>query len=893
MSTQKLEHYRAKRNFDITPEPPPASSARKAKSPKREHAQLLHFFIQRHHARRLHYDFRLELDGVLKSWAVPKGPSLDPHDKRLAVRVEDHPLAYGTFEGDIPEHQYGAGHVVLWDRGDWAPHGDPEAGLKKGHLSFELHGEKLAGRWALVRMGKAAQDGHGEKENWLLIKESDDAAREGREADITTQRPESVAGLKASTTTTARAEEKGAARTQPKPKSRSRQSVTRANVNDLGNSRMPSRVPAQLATLSEMAPEGDEWLSEMKFDGYRGLCRIKDGKAAIFTREGLDWSARWPVLVRALEKLPVDDAWIDGEVVVLDDEGQISFEALQNYADGARQQADGMRLALYAFDLLYLNGHDTRELPLLQRKELLRELIPGADPSGALLYSEHIVGQAKDVFAHACQHGMEGIVAKRADAPYSGRRDRNWLKIKCQQRQEFVIGGYTDPAGQRSGFGAILVGVYGDDGQLHYAGRVGTGFDQKTLASLLKTFKTLEQDDTAFVDMPGGQARRGVHWIAPKLVAEVQFAQWTSSGIVRHGAFIALREDKKPKDIVREQAPPITSERVKPAGASRPSHRRKPEQAEAISTSGSQSAGNATIIIEGVRLTHPAKVLYPDIGLTKLDLVHYYQQAADWVLPELRQRPLSLVRCPQGHEGKCFFQKHAGQGAPDALEQVTVPEGDGTAQYMMVNDLAGLIATVQMGVLELHAWGATTRALDKPDRIVFDLDPSPEVAWKQVVEAAHLLRGFLQELGLESFLKTSGGKGVHLVVPVKPQHTWDVVKDWAHRVAAHLARHLPDRFVAGMSKRSRTGKIFIDYLRNGQGATTVVAYSVRARAGAPVSVPITWEELDAGVEPDSFTVANMPQRIASLGRKGHDPWKDIGKMKQRLTAQMLKKLDPA
>ncbi|MBB5390462.1 MULTISPECIES: DNA ligase D [unclassified Herbaspirillum] len=871
MSANHLDRYRAKRNFSITPEPSGGTLERKVG--KRATPDRLQFFIQRHHARRLHYDFRLELDGVLKSWAVPKGPSLDPHDKRLAVRVEDHPLDYGSFEGDIPEHQYGAGHVVLWDRGEWAPAGDPQAGLKKGHLAFELRGEKLEGRWALVRMGHA--DDHG-KENWLLIKEDDGAAQRGKQAAITDLRPESVAG-------------RGDG--PPKKARRSTQSTFRpkagpvqaaAPKSALKPARMPARIEAELATLAAQAPDGDEWLSEMKFDGYRGLCRIAGGHAAIYTREGLDWSKRWPVLVRALEKLPLDDAWIDGEVVALDQHGGISFEALQNYANGERQQADGVRLALYAFDLPYLNGHDLRELPLLQRKQLLRELIPGADEEGLLLYSEHIVGHASEVFRHACRHGMEGIVAKRVDAPYTGRRDRNWLKIKCERRQEFVIGGYTDPAGQRSGFGAILVGVYDSDGALRYAGRVGTGFDERLLASLLKQFKSLEQDHPAFANPPGGRQLRGMHWIAPKLVAEVKFAQWTQAGIVRHGTFVALREDKKPRDIVRE-----TEQHSAPAmsdgGAAKSGSSRKKTGARNRARQIDQSA---PVTVEGVKLTHPGKILFPDTGLTKLELARYYQSVARWILPELKQRPLSLVRCPEGHAGKCFFQKHAGQGMPDAIAPIEVPEGDGTAQYMMVNDVAGLVATVQMGVLELHSWGATGRALMQPDRVVFDLDPAPDVQWPTVVEGAQLLRGLLQEMGLESFLKTSGGKGLHLIVPIRPEHGWDIVKDWAHRVAAHLARHLPDRFIARMTKAARGGKIFVDYLRNAPGSTTVAAYSVRARDGAPVSVPITWEELEDGTGPDRFRVANMADRVQILQRS--DPWKNIEKSNQRLTEGALK-----
>lgn len=855
-----LQRYHAKRDFSITPEPSGHTEDRGQQGAQTQSAAL-QFFIQRHHARRLHYDFRLELDGVLKSWAVPKGPSLDRHDKRLAVRVEDHPVDYGTFEGDIPAHQYGAGHVVLWDRGQWQPHGDARAGLRKGHLSFTLVGEKLQGRWALVRMSKPAEQG---KENWLLIKEDDDAARTGKAAAITELRPESVKDTG-----------DAASATQPP-----RHALRDQERNGAGND-MPDTVEVQLATLVDSAPQGEEWLSELKFDGYRGLCRIKNGRASIHTREGLDWSHRWPVLVKALGRLPVEHAWIDGEVVALDGEGRISFEALQNLVRGDRQQANGMRLALYAFDLLYLNGHDVRQLPLHQRKELLRDVIPGSDEEGLLLYSEHIAGHADEVFRHACQHGMEGIVVKRADAPYTGRRDRNWLKLKCEHRQEFVIGGYTEPAGQRSGFGAILVGVHDQQGGLQYAGRVGAGFDEQLLSSMLQQFRRLEQEEPAFVNPPTGQQRRGVHWLKPVLVAEVKFAQWTQAGILRHASFVALREDKEPARIVRE-TPRRGSGENSPDTAQVPATRRRKQSVQGLSK---------PVTVAGVRLTHPGKILFPDTGLTKLELARYYQSIAPWILPELKQRPLSLVRCPDGHAGKCFFQKHTGQGMPEAIDTIEVPEGDGTAQYMMVNDVAGLVATVQMGVLELHAWGATGRALDTPDRVVFDLDPAPDVPWATVVEGAQLLRGLLQEIGLTCFLKTSGGKGLHVMVPIRPKYGWDVVKDWAHRLAAHLARLLPDRFIARMSKAARAGKIFIDYLRNAPGATTVVAYSLRARDGAPVSVPITWEELEKGLRADHFRVSTMPHRLESLSRS--DPWSDFDKAPQRLTRAMLEAFDPA
>jgi bifunctional non-homologous end joining protein LigD len=846
-----LARYRSKRDFRITPEPPPMPGERRS-------GKTLSYFIQRHHARALHYDFRLEVDGVLKSWAVPKGPSLNPHDKRLAVHVEDHPYDYGSFEGSIPAHQYGAGEVVLWDRGEWLPLGDPVAGLKKGHLEFELRGAKLNGRWNLVRMGKPADKDGKAKENWLLIKEKDDAAREGKQADITGLRPESVADALPQT------------------------SEKRAGKPDAGVARkrqgrhaaMPDKVDVQLATPAEHAPEGDEWLSEMKFDGYRGLCRIASGKARIFTREHLDWSKRWPQLTQALAALEVDDAWIDGEVVALLDDGSISFEALQDQAG-----YDGVTLAMYVFDLLWLNGEDLRDMPLLERKRLLREVVPGVDDSGLIRFSEHVVGDAAEVYRHACLHGVEGTVVKRVDAAYAGRRDRSWLKLKCAMRQEFVIAGYTDPAGSRVGFGALLVGVHdAATGELHYAGRVGTGFDDRKLAQMLKRFKTLERDRPAFVDPPRGRLAQGVHWLAPKMVAEVKFAQWTKSGILRHGAFVALREDKKAEEIVREKAPTTSKTKTK---ADEKASSTTASKTRAARKSASDSAADT---FEGMRLTHPDKLLFSDPDLTKRDLAHYYTTVADWLLPHVQRRPMTMVRCPDGSVGKCFFQRHIGQGAPAAVEKIEVPEGEGSAGYMMVNDVAGLVATVQMGVLELHTWGSREGKLLQPDRVTFDLDPAPDVPWSRVVDSARLVHGLLEEIGLRSFVKTSGGKGLHVVVPIVPEHDWDVVKEWSRSVAEHMAQVLPDYFTAKMAKAARNGKIFIDYLRNAAGATTVAAYSPRARPGAPVSVPLTWDELGGKSQADSFTVVTVPKRLASLKR---DPWQDYAGTKQRLTKKIL------
>jgi bifunctional non-homologous end joining protein LigD len=856
-----LDKYWQKRDFSKTPEPR-GVLARPGKK--------LAFYIQKHHATRLHYDFRLELDGTLKSWAIPKGPSLDPADKRLAVHVEDHPLSYGSFEGEIPPRQYGAGTVLVWDKGIWIPEGDPQEGLRKGNLKFQLVGEKLAGRWALVRMGAAKS----EKENWLLIKERDGEARTGPEADITSLMPDSV--LSGTTKKSARAKhapaedaKKSPARKTPASRSRAKPAALPANISGARKAAMPEMLKPQLATLTDKAPAGDEWLAEVKFDGYRALCRINGGEAQLFTRAGNDWTAKWQGLASAAAQLPVAQAWLDGEVVAIDDQGAISFQLLQNMArEGARA-----RLAYYVFDIAYLNGHDLRDVPLQERKELLRKLLESADPQGPILFSDHIQGNAADTFSHACMHALEGIIVKRADARYEEGRSRSWLKVKCQQRQEFVIGGYTDPAGSREQFGALLLGVH-ENGVLRYAGRVGTGFDEASLKTLFKEFSKHPARTAPFSNPPTGSEARGVHWLKPKLMAEVKFAQWTESGAVRHASFVGLRSDKPVRDIGRETAVPL--EKAAPSAQSGKAHK------------SAKAANTGDAVIAGVKLTHPAKVLFAENGLTKLQLAQYYEEIADWILPHLQGRPLTLVRCPNGGGEKCFFQKNATETTSSELTRIEVPDKEGTATYLTADTAPALISLVQMGVLELHTWGAGKGHLDRADRIIFDLDPAPEVGWEQVVEAARLTRALLEQIGLTSFVKTTGGKGLHVVVPIKPEKPWPEIKAFSKAIAEHLAATLPDRFTAKLSKATRTGKIFIDYLRNAAEATAVAAYSTRARHGAPVSVPIEWDELDSDLRSDSYNVLNVRERLASLKR---DPWQEYYSMNQRITAKMLRTFD--
>ena len=907
-----LDRYHAKRDFSITPEPRGKVAAR---------GKSLAFFIQRHNASHLHFDFRLELDGTLKSWAVPKGPSLDPADKRLAVHVEDHPLDYGSFEGTIPAHQYGAGEVLLWDRGTWAPDIDPTEGYRKGHLKFHLQGEKLAGGWALVRMGPLKDS----KENWLLIKERDEAAREGAAAQVTNLRPESVAGI---------AKPKSAKKSRPavpttsqilknpdgaqvgavaaKPSKR-RVATTKRSSTDSSRSHasvdpagavpteMPHILKPQLATLSDHAPVGDEWLTELKFDGYRALCRLDVGAVTLLTRNGNDWTANWPEIATAASAIEVDQAWLDGEVVAIGADGKPSFQALQQRA----QHGGSHQLAYYVFDLVYLNGFDLSDMALVDRKQLLAELLSSLPKSSPILLSDHVRGGAQEVFNHACMHGLEGVVAKRANGHYVQDRSRDWLKIKCAHRQEFVIGGYTEPAGARTHFGALLLGVYAD-GQLQYAGRVGTGFDQRRLAAMIKQMQRLETSASPFVTPPTGAAARGVHWLAPEMVAEVQFAEWTDTGAVRHASFIGLREDKSAEQVKRELPVQIAAAAAaamhsvnSASGKKRPSKGVPAATGPILADPGKSADATAALgpsrtdvsevrsddnQVAGVTLTHPSRILFAESSLTKRDLARYYESVAQWLLPHLHDRPLSLVRCPQGGGKQCFFQKHVTESTAEEIERVKVP-GDAQATYMMANSIEAVISMVQMGVLELHTWGASAGRLEQPDRIIFDLDPAPEVVWQDVVDAALLIRGMLGELGLVSFVKTTGGKGLHVVAPLRPEYDWDTVKAFTRAIAEHLANTMPDRFTAKMSKATRTGRIFIDYLRNGVGATAVAAYSTRAHAHAPVSVPIAWEELDGDVRSNTFTAVNLPARLARLPQ---DPWQDYFKIDQRITAKMLK-----
>ena len=861
-----LQQYWKKRNFKETPEP------RGAPKPASERLQ---FVIQKHAASRLHYDFRLELDGTLKSWAVPKGPSLDPGQRRLAVHVEDHPLDYADFEGIIPAKQYGAGTVLLWDRGYWSPIGDPRAAYRRGRLKFHLVGEKLRGIWNLVRMGPRSGE---DKENWLLIKEQDDEARRGDESDITKLADSVKSGRTMEQIAAGRdrvwhSNRPGTAKSARPSR---REPIDPSAVQRARKAAMAEWVPPQLATLVEKAPEGNEWVHELKYDGYRMLCSLRDGRAKLFTRNGNDWTSKLHRIAEAAQMLPAKQAWLDGEVVALMPDGRVDFQALQNAFDSRSET----NLVYCVFDLLYFDGYDLRPTPLLERKRLLALLAKGLSTSSLIRYSDHITGRGVVVFEEACKHGMEGLISKRADASYVAGRNRNWIKVKCGQRQEFVIGGFTEPSGSRVAFGALLLGVFDKEGRLRYAGRTGTGFTERSLKELHERLLPLKQSASPFTNPPTGADARGVHWVKPVLVAEVAFAQWTNESLVRQASFQGLRDDKPAREIVRErpdgdedqQSPPVTRRRRWRSGSA---PRRK------------ASARTEPAAVAGVTLSHPDRVLYPETGLTKLALARYYQEVSEWSLPHLEGRPLTLVRCPEGHTAECFYQKHANETVPEAIRRIEIPEDNKTGIYMVADSLAAVVGLVQMGVLELHTWGARRDLLDRPDRIILDLDPDTSVPWKSVVEAAQLVRTLLNELDLACFLKTTGGKGLHVVLPLQPVHTWDEVKSFSKAVADHLVRLIPNRFVANMSKQKRKGKIYVDYLRNAKGATAIAAYSTRARAGATVSVPLAWEELSVDIRSDHFTVQTVPARLAKLKS---DPWRDYFRLKQKLTPRMKKAL---
>lgn len=777
-----LKEYNRKRDFSKTKEPAGKIATKKSKK--------LAFVVQEHHASHLHWDLRLELEAVLKSWAVPKGPSMDPKDKRLAVQTEDHPMKYKNFHGTIPKGEYGGGEMMIWDKGWWEPleeTGDPVDALEKGHIKFNLHGKKLSGSFVLVRTKWG-----GKKNNWLLIKHKEDTK---------------VVHLKK--------------KADP----------------------WPDFIQPQLARLvTDPPPENGNWVHEMKFDGYRMQAHVKNGIGSFYTRNALDWSNNFPHLMESLAGLNIENAIFDGELVALDEKGKTHFQKLQ----GSLKSKNDNGLMYYIFDLLYLDGKDLRELPLLERKKLLKEVLKKSPKNLAI--SEHFETSGADFFAVSCEQELEGMISKQADAPYQSGRNDLWVKVKCTHRQEFVIGGWTDPQGGRTGIGALLLGVY-EGNELRYAGRVGTGFDTATLKSLYKTLKPLERKDSPFdLKTPKGK-NADTHWVEPEKVCEVSFAQWTSEGTLRHPVFHGTREDKPAKDIGMEKEKP-TKKIAKKIKSTRK-----------------------------FTISSPEKILFRKEGKTKKDVAEYYQAVAKTMLPYMEDRPLSLVRCPTGSEGTCFFQKHFTGNVPDAFHTFPVKEDDGEGIYVSVNSPAGIMEFVQLNAFEIHAWNTHKDDYMHPDQIVMDFDPGPGVPWKEVVEAAFELKGILDDLDLKSFVKLTGGKGIHVHIPILPLYDWDQIKAFAQSLAHELITMNPKKYVANMSKKLRTKKIFVDYLRNGYGATAVVPYSLRARELSTVALPLEWEELKKVKDPQEFTMDKALKKIKSRKR---DPWSGMMKLKQRI-----------
>ncbi len=809
-----LEAYRQRRDFLKSPEPKGRAARRKAS------AEGGAFVIQKHAARRLHYDLRLEMDGVLKSWAVTRGPSLVPGEKRLAVEVEDHPLDYGEFEGTIPKGSYGAGAVIVWDAGAWRPEADPHKGYRKGHIDFELAGEKLRGRWHLVRMAPRPRE---KRSNWLLIKGDDAHARSEGDPDILEERPESIrSGRRVEELDGKAAPQKG-----------------KVPVKGAKKARFPGFVAPALATLRPQAPRGERWLHEIKFDGYRLQAQLRQGKVKLLARSGADWSERFGEdLVKTFAGLPAEDAVIDGELVVEGGNGSSDFGALQRDLGEGRTD----RFVYYAFDLLHLDGYDLRPAKLEARKARLKELLEGAP--APLRFSDHFDEEGELILRHACRLSLEGIISKQRSSAYASGRTASWIKSKCRERQEFIVAGFMPSSTLPRAIGSLIL-AHRQDGKLVPAGRVGTGFSHKVARDLHNRLAPMERKTPPFA---GGNSaisaadRRAVRYVEPRLVVEVEFQNWTSDGALRHASYRGIREDKKPEEVVRESnADGKTGDR-----AARP-----------------------------VKLTHPDRVYWPEAGITKEGLADYYAEAWRWMAPFVVDRPLALLRCPQGATKQCFFQKHAWKGQRKEILKVVDPKDESDDPSMVgIDGIDGLIGLVQGGALEIHTWQASLAELEKPDQIVMDLDPGEGVDWEAVISAALEVRERLAAAGLESFVKTTGGKGLHVVAPIRPKAGWPAVKGFAKSVADAMAKDSPAAYVATVAKAKRRGKILIDYLRNGRGATAVAPYSTRARDGAPISMPLDWSELGPAVGPAHFRLPDAAGRLASLD---HDPWGDFRK----------------
>ena len=963
----QLARYRSMRNFGVTAEPSGKARVTTPEAPP--------FVIQKHAATRLHYDFRLGWNGVLKSWAVAKGPSYDVHDRRLAVQVEDHPMEYGGFEGIIPRGQYGGGTVMVWDQGTWEPHVDVDEGLRKGSLKFALHGTKLEGNWTLVRMGgKAANES---KPNWLLIKEHDEHERPTGAPCITEEAPNSaVTGRSLEEIATAethvwnsketagtgkawyrqRAHDADQVATKPSrttatstvatptspppPKSGRTKaapaaglskeppkqaapaagtatsgSLTTASVElikALPKEAQPDFLKPQLASEVEAPPSRGEWLHELKLDGYRMQARKRGEAVQMLTRTGLDWTHRVKPIAAAIARLPVANATLDGEVVVLDEHGLSSFARLQ----ASFEKGETHPLTYFAFDLLHISGHNPRDLPLTERKQLLREAI--GEDTEEVRFSDHLDDNGEAVFHQACELHAEGIISKKADARYTPGRGHAWVKSKCLHEQEFVIGGWVDLSNGERGIGSLLLGYYDDAGKLIYAGKSGTGFTQKTHRMLRDKVEAIEQHTTPFAKVPG-EARRGAHWVAPELVAQIRFATWTAEQQLRQAAFLGLREDKPAGEVRKEEAAPTPKrfqtnntpdqpEPDQPEASTSPSTAASSNGSPAPVSSHSEAKGPAVLsktqkasatatkpkpasappAMPATRLTHPAKVVDTESGVTKAQLAQYLFAVAGQMLPHIADRPLSLVRCPDGSAKPCFYQKHVNHMLPPGVGSVMVADKKGgpPEPYITLNTVEALTGLAQMSVLEIHPWGSTNDELEHPNRIVIDLDPDESLPWSQVAESAVEVRARLKKIGMESFVKTTGGKGLHVVFPLLPEHEFAVMKAWAHGFVQQMERENPRLYLTKMTKAARTGKIYLDYLRNERGATAVAPFSMRARPGLPVSVTLDWKELKDTTRP-TYRIDNFTTEWSD--RLKRDPWKKLQSLQQSLSAEMVQR----
>ncbi len=844
-SEDTLRDYRAKRDFTRTAEPSGATKAKRKAKPA-----PLRFVVQKHDATRLHFDFRLELDGVLKSWAVTRGPSTNPADKRLAVRVEDHPLDYGSFEGTIPEGEYGGVTVMLWDEGTWEPVGDPHEGIESGDLKFRLSGKRMQGEWVLVHMkGRDSKTKSGSRENWLLIKHRDEHATDTGDGLVEKFTTSVETGRDLTGIAKGLKPKKAAAKSKPKAKV-----WTGGKALVLPDFREP-----QLATLVDAVPTGKGWLFETKYDGYRALAAIAGAEVRVFTRNGHDWTEQFHRLVAPLAGLTKGTALLDGEICALKD-GRTDFSTLKDAL------STGGDLTYFVFDLLEQDGDNLEALPLVERKARLQKLLgkPGKNP--VIHYSEHVHDHGEKVYAAMAAAGHEGVIAKKADAPYRHDRTRTWLKIKSIKRQEFVIGGWR-PSEKKKSFASLLLGTW-ENGKLIYRGRVGTGFTVDSATELQGRLDQNPQQTSPFETVPR-DVSRAAKWVAPNLVAEIAYAELTPDGHLRHPSFLGLREDKPGRDIHIETAAPSPKE-VKSSS-----------RIKAMKLTDDMGIAAAERL--GVRLTHPERVVFEEQDITKAEMVAYYEAVSERMLPFIANRPLSLVRCPQGPTGHCFFQKHDTGSFPSEIKRIPITEKDGSKEeYFYVDDLAGIVAAVQMNTLEFHLWGSLTKDIEKPERLVFDIDPDEGLDFKAVRSAALHIRDVLGEWGFESFPMVSGGKGIHVIVPIKPLEHWPEIKLFCKTFAERLARNEPDRFTANLSKAARKGRLFIDYLRNERGSTAISPFSIRSRKGAPVAVPVAWDEVETLKAANLFSLEEAAARA-----NAPDPWPNYFKLTQTVTKGML------